>query len=187
MKKKILSVIMVVLMSIYSVVPVFAEETNTAKKEDHKIENAISGKITSINANYVNIDVATPKKMEKPEESNATNDSSKKEEKRNIEDMYTLTGEKKTINISQAKFVGDVRIMNEDLKNNTDKANDNKNQEKSKELTYSDFAVGDYIRIVLAEDGSNVAKVVMKGGIFRNRPEGQPDKKPDKKPEDKTK
>ena len=81
MKKKILSVIMVVLMSIYSVVPVFAEETNTAKKEDHKIENAISGKITSINANYVNIDVATPKKMEKPEESNATNDSSKKRRK----------------------------------------------------------------------------------------------------------
>lgn len=33
MKKKILSVLMVMLMSIYSVVPVFAEETNTAKKK----------------------------------------------------------------------------------------------------------------------------------------------------------
>lgn len=179
MKKNILSVLMVMIMVTLSVIPTFAEETTISKKEEHKIENEIAGKITSINANYVNIDVAIPKKLEKPNKTNAANTTAK-EEKKNIDDMFTLTGEKKTINIAQAKFVGDVRIMNGNNKNDTNKTNGTNNQEKSKELTYTDFAVGDYVRIVLADDGSNVAKVVKKGGLFRaGRPDGIPNGKPD--------
>lgn len=181
MKKKILSILMVALISITSVVPVFAEETNTTKKEDHKIENGIAGKITSINEQYVNIEVATPKKMDPKDKKDTTTNSATKEEKRKIEDLYTLTGEKKTINISKAKFVGNVRIMNANNKGSTDDTKDKGNQEKNKELSYKDFAVGDYIHIVLADDGSNVAKIVSKGGLFRNRPDRKPDTKPDTK------
>ena len=195
MKKNILSMFMAIMMVVLSAMPVFAEETTAPKREDHKIENEIAGKITSINENYVNIDVATPKKIERPERSEKSekpekkdNDANtvKQEEQKNIADMFTLTGEKKTINISKAKFMGEVRIMNDNNKDNADTTKNNTNNEKSKELAYTDFAVGDYIRIVLADDGSNVAKVVMKGGIFRNKPEGQAGNKPNKKPDNKT-
>lgn len=194
MKKNILSMFMAIMMVVLSAMPVFAEETTAPKREDHKIENEIAGKITSINENYVNIDVATPKKIERPERSEKSekpekkdNDANtvKQEEQKNIADMFTLTGEKKTINISKAKFMGEVRIMNDNNKDNADTTKNNTNNEKSKELAYTDFAVGDYIRIVLADDGSNVAKVVMKGGIFRNKPERQAGNKPNKKPDNK--
>lgn len=197
MKKNILSMLMAIMMVVLSAMSVFAEETTAPKREDHKIENEIAGKITSINENYVNIDVATPKKIEKPERGEKPEKSENKEVKKedansfkpednkNIEDMFTLTGEKKAINISKAKFMGEVRIMNDNNKDNADTTKNNTNNERSKELAYTDFAVGDYIRIVLADDGSNVAKVVMKGGLFRNKPEGQAGNKPNKKPDNK--
>ena len=197
MKKNILSMFIAIMMVVLSAMPVFAEETTAPKREDHKIENEIAGKITSINENYVTIEVATPNKIERPERSEKSEKPEKpekkdnganifkQEEQKNIADMFTLTGEKKTINISKAKFMGEVRIMNDNNKDNVDATKENINNEKSKELAYTDFAVGDYIRIVLADDGSNVAKVVMKGGLFRNKPEGQAGNKPNKKPDNK--
>lgn len=194
MKKRIISVMMIMALIVVSAIPVFAEETKV-NKEEHKVENRVMGKITSINENYLTIDVATPKRKEN-NDINKSADIKDKPENRNIDDMFTLTGEKKTINISKAKFMGQVRIMNENKKdssNNTnnstnqDNSTDVKNQEKDKELTYKDFAVGDYAQVVLADDGSAVAKVVIKGGLFRNRPEGKPGNKPDKKPNDNNK
>lgn len=179
MKKRIISVMMIMALIVVSAIPVFAEETKV-NKEEHKVENRVMGKITSINENYLTIDVVTPTTPKRKEnnDTNKNTDAKEKPENRNIDDMFTLTGEKKTINISKAKFMGQVRIMNENKKdssNNTnnatnqDNSNDVKNQEKDKELTYKDFAVGDYAQVVLADDGSAVAKVVIKGGLFRNR------------------
>ncbi len=185
MKKKILSVLFIMVLSTFGAATVFAEET---KENKQKIENQVVGKITAINSNYVTIDVALPNKREKNDIKNETENKEKfdvkkevenKEnreikdgiengEKRSKDNMFTLTGESKRINISKAKFMGSKKIID---------TNNNNNNEKSKELTYSDFSVGDYIMIVLADDGSNVAKIVKKDGLARKRPNKTIEKK----------
>ena len=156
MKKKILSIVFIMVLSTIAASVVFAAGTKENKKNKQKIENQVVGKITAINSNYVTIDVALPNKREKSNTKNEIENN----EKRNKDNMFILTGESKRINISKAKFIGSKKIIN----------TNNNNNEKSKELTYSDFSVGDYIMIVLADDGSNVAKIVKKDGLARKRP-----------------
>ena len=155
MKKKILSIVFIMVLAILSATAVFADGTNETKENKQKIENQVVGKITAINSNYVTIDVALPNKKEKSNTKNEIENKGKDKD-----NMFTLTGESKRINISKAKFMGSKKIIN----------TNNNNNEKSKELTYADFSVGDYIMIVLADDGSNVAKIVKKDGLARKRP-----------------
>ena len=163
MKKKILSIVFIVVLSTIGALVVFAAGTKENKKNKQnkqKIENQVAGKITAINSNYVTIDVALPNKKEKSNTNNEIENKDKNKDK-DKDNMFTLTGESKRINISKAKFIGSKKIID---------TNNNNNNEKSKELTYADFSVGDYIMIVLADDGSNVAKIVKKDGIARKRP-----------------
>ena len=98
------------------------------------------------------------------------------EMKKNLENMFTLTGETKTIDISSAKFDDFGRGPRDGKKgnqNNSNNANDNQKTEK----TYKDYQVGDYISIELESETSTKAKSVrsafmMRGGMprgFKNK------------------
>ena len=136
-------------------------------------ENVIFGKIKSIDANSVTIEVATRKEMERPESSGQKGTPPEKPqdnkqngnppEKPNLDNMFTLTGETKTINISQAEFGKDFRPKdfnaNAQGNNSTDKANDTKTK------TYADYAVGDYIMIEATDNTYATAKSVRDAGF----------------------
>ena len=177
---------------------VFANNVDTTKKEmPKKIKNEILGKITSINATSVTIEVAERKEMEKPQDGQFPNGMPKekpsddwkqnksekpandemqgKTKKPNMDDMFTLTGSTKTINISSAEFDSGFRGRNAD-----DQNKNNENNEKKKVKTYADYSVGDYISIELTDATSLTAKAVRDagfGGSRFKRPDGEPPKK----------
>ena len=149
------------------------------KEKPEKPKNQVFGKITSISENSVTISLA---EMKKPENGQGRNDEQKRdnsgnnnknqpperkelteeqkaEMKKNLENMFTLTGETKTIDISSAKF-NDFGIGPKNGKNdNNSSAANNENSNKA-EKTYKDYQVGDYISIELESETSNKAKIV---------------------------
>lgn len=164
-------------------------------------ENEIFGKITAISENSVTISLAEMKKPEdgqggfrpernnqnenigatgnqngfKPEERKELTEEQKAEMKKKMEEMFTLTGETKTIDISKADFNafgrgprdGKMKGADANANNNTNN-NENSNQKPAK--TYKDYQVGDYISIELESKDSNTAKTVkdafmMRGGM----------------------
>ena len=160
------------------------------KKCLKKIENEIIGKITSISATSVTIEVAERKEMERqkdgqllngtPPERPTNDENQDKREKPNMDDMFTLTGVTKTINISSAEFAGGFRgRKNDDINGkNENNTNDKKNEVKN-EKTYADYSVGDYISIELTDATSLTAKTVCDarfGGPRGMRPNGEPQK-----------
>lgn len=154
----------------------------TETKEKPKMpENMIFGKITAISKDSMTISVATMKdrperkgdeKMAPPEKPNDDNknktaentttppekpaDDGTKKEKPDASDMFTLTGETKTINISSATFGHDGKKPDDDKKSNDNKAT----TETEKTKTYADYSVGDYVGIELTNSTSTVAKSV---------------------------
>lgn len=175
--------------SLLNVGTVFAENIEISKTErTKKIENEIIGKITAINATSVTIEVAERKEMEKPKdgqkpdgapkEKPANDGSQDKKEKPNMDNMFTLTGNTKTINISSAQFVGGFRGRKDGEKNKNNEAK-NDNNDVKKEKTYADYSVGDYISIELTDATSLTARTVrdaMFGGPRGGRPDGEPPK-----------
>ena len=150
------------------------------------MKNFVFGKITSISENSVTISVAEMKKPENdngnkfdgnpPEKPNnqindnqSNGDAAGKKDRQNLtaeqiaemkkkmEEMTTLTGETKTIDISNATF-GNNRGIGQNNKDNNSSNNSNNNQQTAK--TYKDYAVGDYISVELTGENSNVAKQV---------------------------
>ena len=174
---------------------------NKEQREFKRPENEIFGKITAINANSVTISVATRKEMEKPPERPQGNNQNgnrpekpegdngntppekpqgdkqdgTRPERPNMDDMFTLTGETKTINISNAEFESGFghRRGGKDGQNDTNTA-DNSNETKK---TYADFSVGDYISIEATDSTYATAKIVR--GAFGGGPRGFGGKKQD--------
>lgn len=94
------------------------------------------------------------------------------EMKKNLENMFTLTGETKTIDISSAKFDDFGRGPRDGKKENQNNSN-NVNDNQKTEKTYKDYQVGDYISIELESETSTKAKSVrsafmMIGGMPRD-------------------
>ena len=90
------------------------------------------------------------KQKEKPADSTdattgATKDSAKEKKDRNPEDFITLTGETKTITIT------DSTKFRSRGKNNADGT---ETADTTREFTISDLAAGDYITFLADEDGS---------------------------------
>ncbi len=168
--------------------------TNKAKNNFQKPENEIFGKITAISEDSVTISVAEFKQPENgmgnpPERPQGDNDGNPPERpqgnkggnppekpnetmsaeqieniKKNLENMFTLTGETKTINIKNAEFGGFGREPKKDSNENNNSTTTKENTQK----TYKDFAVGDYISIELTSSTSNQAKRVRAvGGMMR--------------------
>lgn len=105
-----------------------------------------------------------------PPERKELTEEQKAEMKKNLENMFTLTGETKTIDISSAKF-NDFGRGQKGGNNNSSSAANNENSNKT-EKTYKDYQVGDYISIELESETSNKAKSVrdawgMRGGMPR--------------------
>ena len=100
-----------------------------------------------------------------PEKPNETMSAEQIENmKKNLENMFTLTGETKTINIKNAEFGGFGREPKKDSNENNNSTTIKENTQK----TYKDFAVGDYISIELTSSTSNQAKKVRAvGGMMR--------------------
>lgn len=161
------------------------------REEFKKPENEIMGKITAISENSVTISVAEFKKPEnnngeKPQEFDKKGTPPERPEnaqmteeqlaefKKKMEEMFTLTGEIKTIDISQAKFDG-FRMSQKDEK---DSSNDLSESQKTVK-TYKDYQVGDYIIIELTSETSNQAKSVRNAGMrgFGGPREGEKGKK----------
>ena len=164
-------------------------------------ENEIFGKITAISENSVTISLAEMKKPEdgqgkidknfdgqgRKDEQNRNNDSNKNqnqppekkelteeqkaEMKKKMEEMFTLTGETKTIDISKADFNAFGRGPKDGKTKGADaNANNNTNSNQKPVKTYKDYQVGDYISIELESKDSNTAKTVkdafmMRGGM----------------------
>ena len=195
--KKSLTLVMSIMMAFAVSFTAFAEtvETNGTRFENNakgerpaKPENEIIGKIKSISATEVTIEVATRKEMNanqndtngmrKPPEMTQGNEqqgnppelpqndtqNGNPPEKPNLDEMFTLTGETKTINIESAEFGKDFRPddFNKDNKNSNAANNSNKakTDEKAKTKTYADFAVGDYIMIEATDNTYKTAKYV---------------------------
>lgn len=162
-----------------------------------KPENEIFGKITAISENSVTISLAEMKKPEdgqngfgkgneqgirngqngqsgnRPEERKELTEEQKAEMKKKMEEMFTLTGETKTIDISKADFNAFGRGQRDGKTKGTNAnndVNDNVNDNQKLEKTYKDYQVGDYISIELESKESNTAKTVkdafmMRGGM----------------------
>ncbi len=106
-----------------------------------------------------------------PPERKELTEEQKAEMKKNFENMFTLTGETKTIDISSAKFNDFGRGPKDGNNNNSSSAANNENSNKT-EKTYKDYQVGDYISIELENETSNKATKVrdawgMRGGMPR--------------------
>ena len=106
-----------------------------------------------------------------PPERKELTEEQKAEMKKNFENMFTLTGETKTIDISSAKFNDFGRGPKDGKNNNSSSAANNENINKT-EKTYKDYQVGDYISIELESETSNKATKVrdawgMRGGMPR--------------------
>lgn len=166
-------------------------------------ENEIFGKITAISENSVTISLAEMKKPEdgqgkfdqkfdgqgrkdeqkwnnnsntnQPPEKKELTEEQKAEMKKKMEEMFTLTGETKTIDISKADFNAfgrgprDGKTKGDDANVNNN-INNNVNNTQKLEKTYKDYQVGDYISIELESKESNTAKTVkdafmMRGGM----------------------
>lgn len=171
-----------------------ANETNVTKnqqdKKDRKlpprdVKNRVLGKITAISENSVTISVAEMKKPENKQDNNAAEkkdrqnltDEQKADMKKKMEEMFTLTGETKTIDISQATFGHDRGIGQNNKDNNASNNNSNGNANNQKATkTYKDYAVGDYITIELTADNSNVAKRVSDMRPMGGEPRGKNNK-----------
>ena len=170
-------------------------------------ENEIFGKITAISENSVTISLAEMKKPEdgqngfgkgneqgnrdgkngqsgnRPEERKELTEEQKAEMKKKMEEMFTLTGETKTIDISKADFNAfgrgprDGKTKGADANANNTNNNLNSNQIPTK--TYKDYQVGDYISIELESSNSSTAKTVkdafmMRGGMGPRGGQGMP-------------
>lgn len=191
--KKIFSIIMIsmlIVTSLFSVtafatgnsVNVNQNQQNGMKQPPQDMKNHVFGKITAISENSVTISVVEMKKPEntdgqkfnaRPENNGNGNNQQKPTEeqlagmKKNFENMFTATGETKTIDISNAKF-GRERRKPKD--NNS--ANNNSTTTEEKTKTYKDYAVGDYITIELTGENTNVAKEVSDIGRMPGGPRG---------------
>lgn len=166
-----------------------------------KPENEIFGKITAISENSVTISLAEMKKPKegqkdfqnkkdfekgndqakrdgknnqsgnRPEERKELTEEQKAEMKKKMEEMFALTGETKTIDISKADFNAFGRgLRNGKTKGADANANNNTNSDQKPTKTYKDYQVGDYISIELESKDSNTAKTVkdafmMRGGM----------------------
>ena len=195
--KKYLTIILSIMMVFASVFTVFAEttanETNfkTAEEKPERgkmPENLVFGKIKSISATSVTIELATRKEMSRPENGkdndgmrkppekpNNEQNSNSKPEKPNMDDMFTLTGETKTINIAQADFG---KAFNRDFSkdvnsdgSNKNKTNENKT-ENAKTKTYQDYNVGDYVMIETTDSTNSTAKSIRDAGRMGGGPGG---------------
>lgn len=175
--KKNLVIFLSIIMAFTTAFTAFAaiNTTNEARVENGERnekralpENMIFGKIKSINANSVTIEVATRKEMERqkrnnqngnpPEKPQGDSQNGNPPEKPNLDNMFTLTGETKTINISQAEFGGGFRPRNF-KSNGQENNNSNSNaSENAKQKTYADYSVGDYVMIEATDNTYTAAK-----------------------------
>ena len=138
-----------------------------ASNRPEKPENEVIGKITSINADSITINLAEMKmpegRTDAPKQSNDNNGNNNNQNKErpeinfNIDDMFTLTGTTKTYTIANANLI----------KNKRPKLNKDEMKKKTREeleaeniATYTDFAVGDYVIIELESNASTTAKTV---------------------------
>lgn len=145
------------------------------ENEFKKPENEVIGKITSISENSITVTIAERKQFdfkkndqapEKKKDNNSTDNSKRPEI--NLDEMFTLTNETKTYDISSAKLIAG-RDFNNKKDNNTD--NNSKQQKPTEvESKYTDFKTGDYVMIELESSTSTKAKSVRKEtGRFGSR------------------
>lgn len=142
-----------------------------------KPENEVIGKITAISANSITITLA---EMKKPE--GTTEPPKFDENNKSLDDMFTLSNETKTYNISSANFIKRKnfgKLDKADKDNNKQENFERKSREeieKENKATYADFAVGDYVTIELESNTSTNAKVVKSFDRFFCGPRGGFDK-----------
>lgn len=138
------------------------------ENRDKKPENEVIGKITSISENSITVTIAERKQLDfknnkKPDNKN-NNDNSKNDSVKpefNPDDMFNLTNETKTYDISSAKLLAGRNFGN--AKNNNNNKNDNntaREKPTEEEIKYTDFKTGDYVMIELESSTSTKAKTV---------------------------
>lgn len=178
--KKSLVLALSIVMAFASVFTTFAEtvvnETEFKRFENGerpaRPENEIIGRIKSISESQVTIEVATRKEMAKPQNNGQKGNPPEKQdgnfqngnppEKPNLDEMFTLTGETKTIDISQAEFNKNFRPQD---KNTNAQGNNANNLEQVKQKTYTDYKVGDYIMIEATDSTYKTAKTIRDAGF----------------------
>ena len=190
---KIFTVLTLIMLLVSNVFFSFATSVDVKKQTmengqiPQKPENEIIGKIISIDATNVKISVATRnedflkgqndklpdksdgEKTTPPEKPSGNIDNGNPPKQINMDEMFTLTGETKTINIATAEF---------DIKRDK---NNNGNQTIETKKTYADYSVGDYISIEATDSTYTVAKKVRDvRGMGGRRGFGNPPQKIDK-------
>lgn len=124
-------------------------KVNSVKNQDAKDKEIVIGKITSITAENVTIDLATRKKREKKADNTNNETNQVNRTKPSAEDRFVLTGESKTYNIASAD------LGRKSVEKST---TDTKEKVKGEKLTCADYAVGDYVRITVNADSPLVVK-----------------------------
>ena len=123
------------------------------------------GKITSLTSSTITVELGEMKQREKPAEGTSgtkpAKDSTKEKKDLNPEDFITLTGETKTITVTDS-----TKFRSRGKKN----ADGTETADTAGEFTISDLAAGDYITFLADEDGSilEVSKGIGMGGRGRH-------------------
>ena len=120
------------------------------------------GKITSLTSSAITVELGEMKQREKPANgTDAAKESTKEKEDRDPEDFITLTGETKTITVTDS-----TKFRSRGKKN----ADGTETADTAGEFTISDLAAGDYITFLADEDGSilEVSKGIGMGGRGRH-------------------
>ena len=188
MKKKILYLLFAISLLSSSIAFAATSGNNTDIKNnkqfnnenrDKKPENEVIGKITSISENSITVTIAERKQLDfknnkKPDNKNNIDNSKNNSDKPefNPDDMFNLTNETKTYDISSSKLLAGRNFGN--AKNNNNNKNDNntaKEKPTDEEIKYTDFKTGDYVMIELESSTSTKAKSVRKatGGFGGGR------------------
>ena len=178
MNKKLLIFMLALSITLTNAASAFATNNNQDNKTMEKPEkpaNEVIGKITEITSSKITVTLAERKefkfdKDKKPEKTDKKSDSNSNNNEQpnfNPDDMFTLTNESKTYDISSAKFFSGMDFDKDrlkDSKENKDKNKDTKDKKdfNQKESTYSDFKVGEYVTIELESESSTVAKMIRK-------------------------
>ena len=122
------------------------------------------GKITSLTSSAITVELGEMKQREKPANgTDAAKESTKEKEDRDPEDFITLTGETKTITITDSTRF---RSRGKKTADGTDSAG------TAEEFTIADLAAGDYITFLADEDGTILE--VSKGFGMDGRGHGGP-------------
>lgn len=129
------------------------------RKEIQKPENGVK-----VNPPEMSVNGANGNSLTAPIVGDSLQNGTNQFKKPNMDELFNLTGETKTINIATANFGNKKAINNVGVTDNT-----NTKKTNWEKKTYADYKVGDYVSIQATDNTYTVAKKVNQANFGRMR------------------